>query len=356
MVNPGRKLKKILLISGITGTVYLGCKFLLPLVVPFLFAYGMALWLRPSVRYLERKLSWKFRGRRRYLPASVIGAVELTVILGVIAISMYIGVSCMLLQLERLAAAIPKGLVWLDSALTGLCRRLETQLGMRQEVLVSFVREIIRELGGTVPQISMPSIMSNSMMLLSWTVEGLVIIFLFFVSTLMFLQEMDEIRERKNSSMFHREFVLLGKRLVSVGSAWLKAEMILLLVTSVFCVLGLLLIGNPYALLIGVGIGIVDALPFIGAGVVLIPWGISLLIQKKWWSGCVLIVLYLLCYFTRQILEARLMGNHMGLTPLETLAAMYVGIKLFGFVGFLLGPIALLIIGDLVELYWNDER
>lgn len=332
----------------------MGCKFLLPLVVPFLFAYGMALWLRPSVRYLERRLSWKVGGRRRHLPASVIGAVELTVILGVVAIAVYIGGSRMVWQLERLAEAIPEGILWLDSALTGICRSVERQLGMRQEVLVSFFREMIRELGNTVRQVSMPALMSNSMVFFSWAAEGLLMFFLFFVSTLMFLQEMDEIRERKNRSMFHREFALLGRRLLSVGSAWLKAEVILLVVTSVFCVLGLWLIGNPYALLVGIGIGMVDALPFIGAGIVLIPWGICLWVQKQWWSGCVLLVLYLLCYFIRQCLEARLMGSHVGLTPLETLAAMYVGMKLFGFVGFLLGPIGLLMIEDLVELYWKD--
>ena len=49
------------------------------------------------------------------------------------------------------------------------------------------------------------------------------------------------------------------------------------------------------------------------------------------------------------------MGDRMGLTPVETLGSMYVGLKLFGLAGFLLGPVGLLMIEDLVELYWKQE-
>ena len=53
MVSPEKKLKKFLLILGITGAVYGAFRYLLPLVVPFLCAYGTALFLRPSVRFLS---------------------------------------------------------------------------------------------------------------------------------------------------------------------------------------------------------------------------------------------------------------------------------------------------------------
>ena len=61
--------------------------------------------------------------------------------------------------------------------------------------------------------------------------------------------------------------------------------------------------------------------------------------------------LYVACYFLREFTEARLMGKKMGLSPLETIVSMYVGLKLFGFLGFILGPIGLLMIRDLMEEY-----
>ena len=64
--------------------------------------------------------------------------------------------------------------------------------------------------------------------------------------------------------------------------------------------------------------------------------------------------IYVLCYFIRQVLEARIMGDQAGLSPVETLIAMYVGLQLFGLSGFILGPIGLLLIEDFVD-FVNSE-
>ncbi len=383
MGNPNRKLKKILFILGIAGAVYIGFLYLLPLVVPFLCAYGVALWLRPSVRFVERKLNlwlelwrirnvlWKgvrwtrnsgksarrvsFERKQRRNWAAWIGALELTGIFTVLAGLLYFGGSRLFAQLQRFTASIPQWISWLDVKLTGFCRWLEQVLGLKNDYLVAVVRDMIRELGSTMRQGSMPAIMNNSMTILAWLTGGIVFLAIFIIATLMFLQEMEEIRERKSRSMFHREFALIGRRLVTAGSAWLKTEVVILSVTSGLCMLGLFLIGNDYALLLGIGIGLLDALPFLGAGVVLIPWGILLLSQGQWFAGGVLLALYLVCYLLRQVLEAKIMGNRMGLSPIETLVSMYVGLQLFGLAGFLLGPIGLLLIEDLVDFYWNEE-
>ncbi len=356
MVSPEKKLKKTLLILGIAGAVYLGIRFLLPLVIPFLCAYGTALWLRPSVRYLECRWQWSFRGKMRHVPVALIGTLEILVILAIAAGGLYFCGSQLIAQFERFTTSIPQLLVWLDVKLTALCRGIEGILGMKHDYLVASVREMIRELSTIVRESTMPVIMDNSISILAGLGEMLVFLVIFFLSTLMFLQEMDDIRQRKSNSMFHREFAVIGRRLVKVGSAWLKTELIIMSITAGLCTVGLFLIGNDYALLFGVGIGIVDALPFFGSGVILVPWGVVQLIQKEWLDAAVLLALYVVCYFTRQVLEAKIMGNRMGLSPMETIASMYVGIQLFGLVGFLLGPIALLLVEDLVDLYWEEER
>ena len=125
-------------------------------------------------------------------------------------------------------------------------------------------------------------------------------------------------------------------------------------VTAMICTLGLTLLGNPYSVLLGLGIGLLDALPVFGTGAVLVPWGAFLLLERQWWRGAVLLFIYGLCYFIRQFLEAKLMGSRMGLSALETLFSMYVGLELFGVSGFFLGPVGLLIIEDLVKLYGED--
>ena len=129
--------------------------------------------------------------------------------------------------------------------------------------------------------------------------------------------------------MFHREFFLLGRRLAVTGSAWLKTQSVIFLMTSSLSMLGLLLIGNPYYILGGIGIGVLDALPIFGTGTALVPWSILLLFKREWGHALILFGLYLLCYFLREFTEAHLMGKKMGLSPLETLAAKSTGTVLF---------------------------
>ena len=117
------------------------------------------------------------------------------------------------------------------------------------------------------------------------------------------------------------------------------------------CTAGLFLIGNPYSLLLGLGIGLLDALPFFGTGSVLIPYGIFLLVRREWGKAAIIIGMYAVCYLLREFLEAKLMGSRMGLSPLETFIAMYVGLELFGIAGFILGPMGLLLTRDLVDIY-----
>ena len=103
---------------------------------------------------------------------------------------------------------------------------------------------------------------------------------------------------------------------------------------------------RAYSILAGIGIGLLDALPIFGTGTVLIPWAIGACLRGKWLRGLVIFGLYVICYFVRQILEAKLMGDKVGLSPLETLISMYVGLQLFGILGVLLGPVGVLVVKE----------
>ena len=116
--------------------------------------------------------------------------------------------------------------------------------------------------------------------------------------------------------------------------------------TMAICTAAFFLMGSSYALLAGIGIGLLDALPVFGTGTVLIPWALLSAVQGHPGKAAVLAALYLVCYFLREILEARMMGGVAGLSPLETLMAMYAGLRLFGLAGLFLGPAGLLIIRE----------
>ena len=98
-----------------------------------------------------------------------------------------------------------------------------------------------------------------------------------------------------------------------------------------------------------VTIGVVDALPIFGAGTILWPWMVLALFRGQWIWAAGLAAIYGMCNLTRQWLEARYMGERMGISALENLLAMYVGLELFGVLGLFLGPMGYLLVKETVK-------
>lgn len=80
MEKPGKKLKKFFIITGITGMVYAGLKYLLPLVVPLLLGYTLALLLRPSARFLQHRITVRIFGKKWKPSLGLIGSVQLLIL------------------------------------------------------------------------------------------------------------------------------------------------------------------------------------------------------------------------------------------------------------------------------------
>ena len=87
-----------------------------------------------------------------------------------------------------------------------------------------------------------------------------------------------------------------------------------MLLTTVICTAGFWILKNPYYILAGISLGVLDALPVFGTGTVLIPWAVIRFFQGKWGAGILMLAIYLACYFLRELLEAKLMGSRVGLS------------------------------------------
>jgi predicted PurR-regulated permease PerM len=116
--------------------------------------------------------------------------------------------------------------------------------------------------------------------------------------------------------------------------------------------LGLLLLRVDGAIEVAALIALIDFLPVIGTGGIVIPWMLIELIQGKLPFALGLMALYLIIAVVRNILEPKLIGEQIGLHPLIMLISMYVGVKIFGFVGLVALPVTIVV---LKYLYDNDK-
>lgn len=355
MGKPDKKLKRILLIVGITGAVYGVFRYLLPLVVPFLLAWGLALLLRPSSVWLAKRCRVKVtvKGRKKELavPVGIIGAAELIALVFILSLALYFGSYKLCKEMGMFLEQIPVWVDGLDMWLTGMCHFIEDCLCLNPNYLVLIMREMLRGLMDNLKYGAMPYLVSNSMAMFQVGMEVMVVSVILLVSVGLILQELDRWKQRCDRSLFHQEFALVFRRLAITANAYLKTQGIIMLLTALICTAGFWILKNPYYILAGISLGVLDALPVFGTGTVLIPWAVVRFFQGKWGAGILMLAIYLACYFLREILEAKLMGSRVGLSSLETLISMYVGLQLFGILGLLLGPVGILLIGDMVKAW-----
>ena len=127
-------------------------------------------------------------------------------------------------------------------------------------------------------------------------------------------------------------------RFLTASGGWLTAQLKLMSVT--FCILaaGLTLLRIPRSLLWAFVIALVDALPVFGTGTVLIPWALVCFLQGNRVLALGIAGPYATAALTRSILEPKLLGRHLGLDPLATLAALYIGCRLWGIAGMIAAP------------------
>ena len=147
-------------------------------------------------------------------------------------------------------------------------------------------------------------------------------------------------------------------RLRSAAGGWLRAQILLALLTFSLLALGLLLLGVPSPMLPAAAAALTDALPVLGAGLVLIPWAALALLSGNLLLGLGLLGLCGLAAAVRSLLEPRLVGLQAGLPPLAALLAMYVGFRALGVAGMVLAPLGLTLIKALHDAgllaLWRD--
>ncbi len=130
---------------------------------------------------------------------------------------------------------------------------------------------------------------------------------------------------------------------------YLRSYAILMLITFLTMVFGFLIMRIPFAILLGFLVALLDALPLIGVGTILIPWGIFEIIFGSLPRGIGLLVLFLISWVARQFLEPRIVGKNVGIHPILSLVLIYLGCTFFGVMGLILVPVSAIIVKIIYE-------
>ncbi|WP_053365977.1 sporulation integral membrane protein YtvI [Bacillus sp. FJAT-27245] len=186
------------------------------------------------------------------------------------------------------------------------------------------------------------------------SIPGFLIEFLIYLVALFLISlELPEIKASIKSHLTEgtkKKVSIVLSQLTKAGVGFIKAQIILSLMTYILAFVGLLLLKVKYAALIAVLIVIVDILPILGTGSFLVPWAVLSLVQDKQFLGIGLIVLFVAITIIRRTVEPKVYATSLGISPLASLASLYIGFKLIGFIGLFAGPAIVIIVDALIKV------
>lgn len=340
MIIKNNKVELLLIVIATVMFVYLGFEYILPLFAPFIAAYLIASALLPLVRLLNSKIR---------LPKLFGGIISLGVLGTGIGYGLFYLTDILIKQVVALLRNMPIYLAMLSGYLDKFCENCDKIMGVKLGSMQSFIYSNFDGIIVVIKNKIIPIITTRSINLLIGMIGFAGILLIILVSILLLIKDEEQYKSSMRESVFYQDIHIVTSKLLEMGIAYLRTQGIMLLLISAVCTVGMLLLRNKYALLVGIAIGIFDAFPILGSGLILVPWGIIALFSRDFYTAAVLLTVYVGCQIIRQFLEPRLLGNRIGIKPVYTLMAIYVGIRIFGFAGFILGPIGLVIITTVVK-------
>lgn len=176
---------------------------------------------------------------------------------------------------------------------------------------------------------------------------------IYIMATYLLTADYPYLRSRAAQHMDEGLLHFLGQvRSVALGAfgGYLKAEFLLSVGVFFILLVGFTIIRQPYGLLLALGLAVLDFIPIIGAGTVMVPWAFTALFLGNFASAVELMVIWGVIALFRRAMEPKFVGDQTGLSPILSLVSIYVGMKLGGVLGMILGPILLLVLLNLAGM------
>ncbi|MBQ7564094.1 MAG: sporulation integral membrane protein YtvI [Lachnospiraceae bacterium] len=324
------------------------CIWLLPKILvyfmPFVIAAIIALIANPLVRFLEKKI----RIARKAGTAMVI-----IVVIAVVVLFLYLIISNLIIQIVGLARLLPE--LW-ESTSTALrsfreeIRHYFVRLPLPvREWSDSFMEGIADNIGDWLKSTTQIAASAETGGETGTNVGSVLVnIIMGILASYFFLADKDSIvafLEKHIPGKVMARWDLVYKTMKSAVGGYFLAQLKIMVVVYLELFVGLLILGVNYSFLIAFLIALLDFLPFFGTGAVMLPWAVIALIRQDYRLAVGLLIVWGLSQAIRQLIQPKVVGDSIGLKPIPTLFFLFLGFKIGGAFGLIMGvPIGMVII------------
>ena len=344
-------LRGVLALSGAALMIWVALP-LASLLSPFLFALVVAWGLNPAVRWLQRRTN----GSRKVI----------TMILVVLVFAVVAGVLFGLgwMAVDQVRSLFDNRQSLLDELLSGVLgvvNSVEGWLsglgGILPQGVITTSEDLIGTLAGWVQELDLsgwltqmagqaPSMVTN---LSGFAVALVVFIMASYFITGDYPRLRFELTDRVPAMA--RDFCRSVKDIfMSAFGGYVKSQLILSAGVFLILSIGFFLMRQPYSLLLAFGLAVMDFIPIIGSGTVMVPWAVVDMILGQYSEAAALMAVWGVIALFRQFAEPKILGDQTGLSPILSLVGIYVGMKVGGVLGMVVGPLLLLVCINLTKL------
>ncbi len=320
---------------GIIGVVYFFLQYIVPLVAPILVAMLFVTMFGPRLKKIQEKLHVHRQ----------IGAVLLLLAFGAV-LSLLLW--CLI---TWVVGSLPQWLNGLDGfrkslldSVEQLCNMGSKLTGMDTKYLEEMLLKWIQEGADYVENHALPGLLSGSLQYVKTIASISGFLLIFTISTIFLAKDYDSIM---NKLLSRQECYIVLEAICGIIryiATVIKANLLIMSLIGSICAFVLTLLRIPSGVFWGILAGFLDAFPFLGTGIVLVPTAAVQLFSGNYVVGVLVLGLYVVCIFTRELLEPRLIGGKIGIPPLAVLTTVYAGIQLFGIIGIIKGPLGFILV------------
>ncbi|MBV6683125.1 sporulation integral membrane protein YtvI [Bacillus sp. JRC01] len=338
------KNKKFLIYLGLFIVLILLCLFILPISLPLILAFMTALILEPSVRMLQGRFDWK----RKVAVMSIF-----ILFLLLLGITSYFVTTKVVGEGVKLVENTPHyiskvGDIWEEYE----DRLLDLSKDLPDTIVKEFSNDVQHFLDRSKSKILQSFNLEKISAYLTYIPNFLVSLLVFLIALFLFMLDLPRIKHMIYSHLTDataEKVNFMISRMTGVFFGFFKAQFLVSILIFIVTLIGLLIITPEVAIIMSVIIWFIDFLPLVGSIAILGPWALYHFITGDISLGTQLSVLAAILLIIRRTVEPKVMGTHIGLSPLATLIAMYLGLKLFGVMGFVIGPFLLILFNSAKE-------
>lgn len=320
------------------AAVYIFMKYILTLVMPFFLAFGFLLFLQILLRKLEEKLHIKKR---------ILAVVLLVLAVGILIWLLWYGAGKIGRQILFLVRNMESGMENLGGLVHSCCQELERYTGIDAEAAEDAVLIHLVRFSTDMKQKAIPKLMNQSVLYVQFFASAAAFWGITLIAAVLLAKDFNRIQTDLRKYKWYQAAEEIGQKVGKLAADYGKAQLAVLGIIGSLCALWLCFLGIKGGMFFGILAGILDALPFIGTGIVLIPAALWQLVQGKIKRCMAVLLLYGTCIFLREILEPKFVGKRVDIYPVVVLFAVYTGIRIYGILGVVTGPLSLLLIREI---------